>query len=208
MDIWICILGEILEFIFIQLLDVSLSKMSCLNPIVRTLLKGTRLNLVHVAIAHECGCLRMKLAEATDRSRCLRVTDMSRFFLNLLATWARTSLSLIFSDGGPLLAVHTGVMDCLIASIWRKPYLLQCDVHWTLSLWRVLKQLKNLKEPAKNVKTVPGSWAGPAHLKSKLLQSPIFLEAGDIQCSPDYGCWIDIEQSDAVLWGMYYLWKL
>lgn len=70
MDIGIYILGEILKFGFIPVLDVSLSKMSCLNPIVGTLLKGTRLNLVHVATAQGCGCLRMKLTEATVTSRC------------------------------------------------------------------------------------------------------------------------------------------
>lgn len=129
--------------------------MSCLNPTVGTLLKGTRLKLVHVAT-----CLRIKLAEATDTSSCLRLTDRTIFFLNLLAPWGHTSLCLILSVARPLLTVHTGVVGCLIASIWSKPYLLQCDVYGTLSSWRELKQLKNLNETAKAVSTVPGSWAG------------------------------------------------
>lgn len=128
--------------------------MSCLNPTVGTLLKGTRLKLVHVATAQECRCLRIKLA---DTSSCLRVTDRTIFFLNLLAPWGHTSLCLILSVARPLLTVHTGVVGCLIASIWSKPYLLQCDIYGTLSSWRELKQLKNLNETAKAVSTVPGS---------------------------------------------------
>lgn len=159
-----------LKFTFIPLLDVILSKMGCLNPIVGTLLKGTRLT-------SPCGySSRMWMSENETGWGYWKIQVFEGdwyvnflFFFNLLATWPHTPLFLILSIARPLLTVHRGVKGCLMASIWRKPYLLQCDVHQTLSFWRAMKQLKNLNETAKAIRTVPGSWDGTALLKSKLL---------------------------------------
>lgn len=92
-------------------LDGSLSKTSCLNPIVGTFLQGTRLNLIHVATAQECGWLRMRPAEATDGSRCWRVTDISQGFFLICWQHGHICLYSFQLQEGCLLAVHGEVTD-------------------------------------------------------------------------------------------------
>lgn len=124
--------GEYTKCIFIPPLDVSLWKMSCLNPIVGTFLQGSRLNLVPVAVAQECDWLRMRLTEATDWSRCLRETDISQGFFLYCCQYGHKHLSFFQLQEVGLQAVNTKVTNFSIVFIWRKTYLLQCGVFWTL----------------------------------------------------------------------------
>lgn len=88
---------------------LGLSKISCLNPMEATFLQGTRLHLVCVAMAQECGWLRTRLAETADRSRHLRVIVLNQGGFLMCWRYRLIDLQPFQLQVVSLLAVHTEV---------------------------------------------------------------------------------------------------